>query len=339
MQTIRFRSEIDIPRYPFKLEHFHRVATFGSCFAANMGERLEAARFSVLDNPFGVLYNPFSIRTALQRAADNHLFGKDDLIFHEEQWHSFYHHSDFSRGDPQECLRVINESIRKTQSYLSKTDFILITYGTAYVYRYRKNGQIVSNCHKIPAKEFDHFRLSLSQISENIRRTIAAARRLNPEIRFIFSVSPIRYLKEGFTENQLSKALLLLAVHEAIGQDERSVYFPAYEIMMDDLRDYRFYEANLVHPNALAIDYIWHIFAEAFFSEECRRSVQKTEKLVSACRHRPRNPGAGKYKQFLINQLKYADDLQKEFPYLKLDEEISFLQETLTRIENGDFNL
>ena len=339
MQEIRFRSEIPLPQYNFKIEHHHKIFTLGSCFATNIADRLRRFRFDVLDNPFGVLYNPVSVLNAMKITQSKRQFGKKDLIFYDAQWHSFYHHSDFSHPNADHCLRAINDNLRQTKHFLSAADIAIITYGTAYVYRYFKTQQIVSNCHKIPAAEFEHFRLSLKEIRDSIHKTVETIQKINPELRIIFSVSPIRYLKEGFRENQLSKSLLLLAVDDVIEKKERCFYFPAYEIVMDDLRDYRFYEANLTHPNDLAVDYIWQVFSRSFFSRDCFRIMEQVEKVVQAYHHRPQKPHTEKHKQFLLNQLNFAEQLQRQYPHLDLEKEMEHFREILSIIEKEHFNL
>jgi len=339
MQEIRFRTEIPLPRYGFNIEHHHKILTMGSCFATNLADRLRRFRFDVSDNPFGVLYNPVSVSNAMDIIQSERQFAKEDLTFHDEQWHSFYHHSDFSHPDADHCLATINEGLRKARQFLTSADILIVTYGTAYVYRYIKTGQIVSNCHKIPAGQFEHYRLSFEEIRDSIRKTVETAHKLNPKVRIVFSVSPIRYLKEGFIQNQLSKAVLLLAVNDVSDKNDRCIYFPAYEILMDDLRDYRFYEANLTHPNAIAVDYIWQVFSRSFFSKSCFGIMEKVKKVVQAYEHRPRNPQTGKHKQFILKQLNFAEQLQKEYPHLKLRKETDYFRELLSTIEKDHFNL
>ena len=339
MQAFRLRSEIPVPQYNFKLEHHHKIVTLGSCFASNIAERLQDFRFTVMDNPFGVLYNPISILQSVKSIQSEKLYSKEDLIYHDEEWHSFDHHSDFSRCNAEECLKIINDNLEKTRAFFSLADILIITYGTAYVYKHLKRDRIVSNCHRIPAQEFKYFLLNLQETIEATQKIVDTARAINPAIRIIFSISPIRYLKEGFTENQLSKALLFLALHKAIADKEDCVYFPAYEIMMDDLRDYRFYKANLTHPNALAIDYIWRIFSQSFFSRECFMIMEKVEKVVQAYRHRPRNPQTNKHKQFILKQLNYAAELKNQYTYLNIEKEMNYFKEILSVVEKGNFKL
>ncbi|HGY54775.1 MAG TPA: GSCFA domain protein [Caldithrix abyssi] len=338
MQKIRFRTEIPLPEYPFRLEHSYKFVTLGSCFATNIADRLRSYRFSVLDNPFGVLYNPASILQSLQLLQSNQQVTKEDLIYYDEEWHSFDHHSDFSRSNAEECLQAVNSGLDKSRIYFKDAEVLMITYGTAYVYKHIRRGRIVSNCHRVPAAEFEHFRLDFADIVEMIRDSIRIARNLNPAVKIIFSISPVRYLKEGFAENQLSKALLILAVYKAIEREEHCVYFPAYEIMMDDLRDYRFYEGNLTHPNTMAIDYIWHIFSRSLLSEDCLNMMEQVKQVVQAYSHKPRNLQSKKYHQFIRKSLQFAESLKKQYTYLNLDHEITYFKEFLAGIENGKFN-
>lgn len=335
---IKFRSEISIPPFSRPIEHSQSILTIGSCFADNMAAMLKQYRFNVLVNPFSVLYNPASIYEALRLLAESRLFTADDLIFHEGEWHSFYHHSEFSHSDQQVCLQRINEQLSAGRQFLKEAGHLIITYGSAFVFEWIETGKIVSNCHKIPAGQFSQRLLSLEEIIRYLREAITLAKQVNPDLNIILSVSPIRYLKNSFAENQLSKSLLIVATHrvmemlnekQAGGQVESCSYFPAYEIMLDDLRDYRFYEANLTHPNQQAIDYIWEKFSRACLSVECQKILPEMEKLNRARQHRPRNPHSQMHQQFIRQQLSVLDQLKSKYPYLNLKNDYEYFSSQL----------
>jgi hypothetical protein len=321
---VKFRTEIDIPKIDQPINHYDPIITFGSCFAENIGEILTKLRFSVCNNPFGVLYNPVSIYNSINLISTNEEFEEADLIFHNGEWHSFYHHSSFSSHNHLKALSDMNTKLQETRTFIQKSKFVIITYGTAFVYAYRKNGMIVSNCHKIPADQFDRSLLSVKDLKQSIKSTIEEIKELNPEINLIFSVSPIRHLKDGLPQNQRSKALLIVALQEIVSTTPNTYYFPAYEIMIDDLRDYRFYEQNLTHPNDMAIQYIWDKFKSACLSASCIETLKHVEKLNAALSHRVRNPDSEEHRIFIENHLKLLAQLKEKYEYLDFDEEIKY---------------
>jgi len=245
---MKFRTEINLDKSKHPIDHDEKIVTIGSCFAQNIGEYFEHFRFNVMCNPFGVLYNPISSFNSFNLARDKKTFTRGDLIESNGEWHSFYHHSDFSHHDHKICLEKINSGLKATFDFLSKTDVIIITYGTTYVYRHIEQNIVVSNCHKIPANEFEHYRLSLDETKKVIEQTINLLKAANKNIRIIFTVSPVRHWKDGAVNNQLSKSTLLLAVDKIVKSNKNCEYFPSYEIVMDDLRDYRFFDSDLLHP-------------------------------------------------------------------------------------------
>ncbi|OGU55375.1 MAG: hypothetical protein A2V66_04170 [Ignavibacteria bacterium RBG_13_36_8] len=329
-----FRSEIDLPKSDLVIEHNNRITTVGSCFAENISQNFIFYRFDVLGNPFGVLYNPASIFNSIKLLSDRKVFKKEDLFFDQGEWHSFYHHSDFSNHNADACLEKINEELVKTRKYFETTDVLIITYGTSYVYKHRERNIIVSNCHKIPAAQFDRLRLNMNETNDHIESTYKLLKEINNNIKIIFSVSPVRHWKNGAVDNQLSKSVLLMAVHEAIKEKGDCVYFPAYEILMDDLRDYRFYESDLVHPNKIAVEYIWEKFVNAHLTDSCKNVLMEIEPLAKAIFHRPRNIFSDNYKNFILNQLNLIERLRKKYYYINLKEEEKYFQKQLKEIQS-----
>ncbi len=313
---MKFRTEINIVRAPQTILHHEALLSIGSCFAENISTLLKERFFNVLENPFGVLYNPLSIADALQFVLKRKVFTADDLIFHQGEWHSFWHHSSFSHPDQQKCLKNINTQIQQTHYFLKQANWLIITFGTAFVYFHKQHGGVVANCHKRPENEFERRLVNIEEIVAKWERLLNALKRFNPHLRFIFTVSPIRHLRDGLTANQQSKSTLILATHRLIEKQDSAFYFPAYEILMDDLRDYRFYEANLTHPNEQAISYIWKNFQKMFFNTATQQIVQQMENFSKRLKHRFRNPDSPQAQEFKAQTEQLWQKLLKQFPYL-----------------------
>ncbi|MFH1198148.1 MAG: GSCFA domain-containing protein [bacterium] len=318
---MNFRTEIipDISTIP--IEHHHKILTIGSCFAENIGEYFFYYKFDVLSNPFGVLYNPVSIFNGIKILSDEKMFTEKDLIFDQDEWHSFYHHSDFSHHDKQKCLDKINSGIKRTKEFLTSSDYFIITYGTAFVFEHKERGIIVSNCHKIPGNQFNRYLLSFEDTKQRIDRTINLLKEINSKLKIILTISPVRHWRDGAVDNQLSKSILFLALHESIKGKENCFYFPSYEIVMDDLRDYRFYKQDMLHPNNIATDYIWDKFSGTFLSEGCLKIITEVKKIIQAAEHRPRNTNSPKHKEFAASMIKLIDTLEKKHPHINLESE------------------
>ena len=265
-------------------------------------------------------------KNCLNFSGDQHYWNQEsDLIYYQEQWHSFYHHSNFSEIDWKKCIQNINNSLKNALKFLENSKFVILTFGTSYVYKFNKTNLIVSNCHKLPQSNFTRFRLSVEENINYITSAIKLLSQINPNINVILTVSPIRHLKDGAAENQLSKASLLLAIDEVVNNTDNCYYFPSYEIMLDELRDYRFYAQDMLHPGKSAIDYIWEKFSDAFFSDECKSIMKEVGKISKAKNHIPRNKEVKSYQTFLLNQIDLIDKLSKKYPHLNLlDDKIFF---------------
>lgn len=321
---MKFRTEIEIEKSLDTIEHSNKVLTIGSCFAENIAEYFKDTRFNILGNPFGVLYNPISIYNSLKFAVDEKEFSESDLIQHQSEWHSFYHHSDFSNHDKKVVLNNINVSIKSTHSFLINADIIILTFGTSYVYKHLEKGIAVSNCHKIPQKEFSHYRLPHIETVDSIKKTIKLVKSINPKVKFILTVSPVRHWKDGANNNQLSKSNLLLAINKIVNSERNVSYFPSYEIVMDDLRDYRFFNSDLVHPNKMATDYIWEKFTNSFCSENCLQTMNEVSKIVSARNHRVRNINSDEHQYFVASMINKIESLQKKYKHLELNDDLNY---------------
>ena len=317
---IKLSTEVSLPEMPEKLSYRRKSMMMGSCFAESIGTKLQDLCFPIDVNPFGILYNPVSIVNSLEILMSGKLFGEEDLFYANGLWNSFYHHSRFSNLDKQDCLADINNRIAEASKTLRQSNLLFITFGTSWVFEDKSSRQIVSNCHKLPASTFHHYRLRSAQIVEIWIKLIERIFDINPKIQLVFTVSPIRHLKDGEHENQLSKAILLIAVDELIKhfRGEKINYFPSYEIVLDELRDYRFYASDMVHMNEVAVDLIREKVASVFIDPEDRKISLEIEKLRQALNHRPLNVVSDEYKQFIEKQLEKTLQLKDKFNYLDL---------------------
>lgn len=316
-------TKVEYGKAPFKISHLSKSLLLGSCFAENIGCLMRENKFDCDVNPFGILYNPLSVSKALDDIIACKHYGPDDLFFHQECYHSYMHHGSFSATNREMVLDTINTRLSKASQRLAQTEVLIITFGTAWVYYLQSTREVVSNCHKMPAKTFVREKLTVNDIVETYSSLIAKLQQCSPNLRLLFTVSPIRHVKDGLHENQLSKATLLLAVDELTRRfPEQISYFPAYEIVMDELRDYRFYADDMVHPSALAIQYIWERFCELYFSADTLQLMKECSNLARALAHRPLKPDSTEYKRFLGQIVLKIEQLNEKYPYLDLKKEL-----------------
>ncbi len=320
-------TRISIPKAPFAFSYTEQTVLLGSCFAENIGKKLEENKFKTDLNPFGTLYNPSSIAEAIRMLLHPERFTGDDLFRHEGVYHSFSHHSRFSSPSETECLENINGRLFSSAEIIRKARRMIITLGTAWVYRLRSTGKIVSNCHKLPEKMFDRQMLSVDEITAEWKSLLLSLWEQNPELKILFTISPIRHWKDGAHGNQLSKATLLLAV-EQLQKDfpEQTAYFPAYEIMMDELRDYRFYADDMLHPSLQAVEYIWERFTETMLSRETQAILKEWKDIQKAINHKPFQPESEAYKHFISQTLLKMERLNEKFPYFDMTNEIAVIK-------------
>ena len=312
-----FRTILPAQRAPFSIGHSDRLLLIGSCFTENIGARLHSGKFPVYINPFGIVYNPVSMTRCLNHLLlDNQQFEENNLFEHAGLWHSWEHHGHFSRPDRAEALAGINTALKTAAAHLKKTNRLLLTLGTADVFRLRSTGQVVANNHKMPAALFEQGRISVAETAERITAVLEKIKLQNPDLQVIMTVSPVRHIRNGLVENQRSKATLLLACEQICQALPYAHYFPAYELLLDDLRDYRFYANDMLHPSEVAADYIWQFFGDTFFSEETRRLYTRVEKITAAMRHRPFHPETPEHRAFARAQLVAIEQLSEEHPEL-----------------------
>ena len=318
---MQFRTKIPILQSNFKIDYNAKIVSLGSCFAVNMAEKFDYVKFENTCNPFGILFHPLAIEKLIDFAVSRKQFTEKDVFFHSERWHCFDVHSDLSNSSKDELIANLNAIVVSTKLQLQSASHIIITYGTSWVYRNLESNTIVANCHKVPQAAFSKEILSVETIEKSIQNSLDLIQKINPKVNFIFTVSPVRHLKDGFVENQLSKAHLITAIHQilqsAICNLQSAIYFPSYEIMMDELRDYRFYAEDMIHPNQIAIDYIWQRFSETFISEESHSIMKEVETIQKGLAHRPFNSNSESHQQFLSKLQDKMVELQKQFPQIQ----------------------
>lgn len=325
-----FRTQVKIERGVLGFSHATPVVLVGSCFAENIGERLSGHFFPVDINPFGTLYNPASVAEGLRMLINGKQLQTSDLFSHEGAFHSFTHHSRFSASTEEDCLRKINERLQSSSIALREAERLVVTFGTAWVYKLKSDGRIVGNCHKLPEKMFERARLTVDEVVADWCDLIETLRQKNPRLKILFTVSPVRHWKDGAHGNQLSKATLLLAVEELCKQyPDHTAYFPAYEIMMDELRDYRFYTDDMLHPSSLAVDYIWESFATSYLTADSRMLLKDLAGIRRALNHKPFNPENAAYRTFLKQTIEKAESLNKVIGENRLSPVIKMLEDRL----------
>jgi hypothetical protein len=322
-----FRTPVSIPCPAFDVSYGDVMTLLGSCFAEEIGNRLLDTKFAVDVNPFGTLYNPASVAASLRRLMQPRPYTADDLFEYEGMYHSFAHHSRFSSPSAEDALEGMNSRLTTSSEHLKRSTLLLITWGSAFVYRIRLSGQTVSNCHKLPDSFFVRERLSVDEIANEWDDLMDELLKAYPSLRVVFTVSPIRHWKDGAQGNQLSKATLLLAA-DRLKQHHPDVitYFPAYELMMDELRDYRFYASDMLHPSPTAVDYIWERFRQTFFSPDTQSLFAAWQDVHKALQHRPPHPESEAYQRFIVQTLLKAKHISEKFPYFDISKEISALQ-------------
>ena len=304
------------------LDYHDVLLLMGSCFATKIGERLQENKFRCWLNPFGVLYNPMSIASSLRLLMDKKFPTEEDIVFHEGCWHSLSFHGDFSASTQEGLFKNIRHSLDACHDVLQQISCLFITFGSAYVYEWKKTGKVVANCHKLPEKLFDRRRLIVSEIVEEYVALLSAVWQENPTMRVLFTVSPIRHVRDGLHENQLSKATLLLAIDEIKNLfPDQVLYFPAYELLLDELRDYRFYADDLVHPSRMAVDMIWQRFIESCFTPATLTTMKSVKEIKNMLEHRPLHPDSAEYARFLHQIVLKIETLSEKYPYFDFDKE------------------
>lgn len=319
MEIRNYRTNLIIPKSTDEITHQTNLMSIGSCFSEHIGERLLNYKFPIVINPHGILFNPISIADSLTQIIHNQSFSESDIFYHNNRWQSFYHHGRFAKADKNDCLNEINTSIQSAHQQIQNLDYLLLTFGTANVFEHKKTGQIVANCHKVPNTEFERKRLTIAEITTAFEPIFSQLKTINPNLKIILTVSPVRHIRDGLVENQRSKSTLLLAIDELTKAYDFVTYFPSYELVIDDLRDYRFYKEDMIHPSKVAVDYVWNHFANAYFSENTRQINQQVQKIIQAKNHRPFDAQSENHQAFLKKLTTKIENLQKQYPFLNFE--------------------
>lgn len=326
---MNFRTQVELPKRETEIRHSDRIMLFGSCFAENIGNLLLTNKFRCDVNPFGVLYNPLSIVESLRQILSCRVYAEKDLFYAGGCWHSWMHHSAFSGLTSVSCLSAINGRLRLASDSLPRLDWLVVTWGTAFAYRLKETAVVVGNCHKQSDSLFVRQLLTVEEIVVEWESVLAALRKVNPALKVLFTVSPIRHVKDGMHGNQLSKSTLLLAVDALCRRWPGCYYFPSYEIMMDELRDYRFYADDMLHPSPVAVSYLWECFSACFFSKETSRIMKEWEDIQRALNHKPFHAQSEAYRNFLTQIVLKMERLKEKFPYFDLQKELEQCQARL----------
>ncbi len=320
---MEFRLEFTPKPFVQKINHAHKLFLAGSCFTEQIGNKLAAHKFQIIDNPHGILFNPVSIAKSMVSYIEDKRYTKEDLFFKDELWGSWDHHTRFSSLDAGESLQKINESQAAAHAFLKDADWLLLTLGSAFVYEL-ENKQVVANCHKMPTDKFRKRLLSSEEVITTLDTLVYRLRQFNPKLQLIFTVSPVRHLRDGFVENNRSKATLLNAVHHITDKFEKIAYFPSYELIIDDLRDYRFYAEDMVHPNYAATNYVWEKFIAACIDEPSQLLMADIYKINAAMSHKPFNPASTAHQTFKSKYLQLCKKLQQDHKHVDLTEQLAY---------------
>jgi len=309
-----FRTKVPVKEGSPKIEHSSGVFLIGSCFVENIGAKLEWFKFKNLQNPTGIIFHPSPMRRFFQRISNQEEYKKKNILEFNGGWQTLEAHSDMRRGTEKECLNDLNLALKNTRKFVENATHIIISLGTAWGYVYEDSEQIAANCHKIPQKKFKKELSSINDIVNDLEVISHSILKINKNARMIFTVSPVRHLKDGFQENQLSKAHLIAAVHQFINSNRQSSYFPSYEILMDELRDYRFYSQDMLHPNEVAINYIWNVFSGKWLLKKSLDLNVEIDKIQKALTHRPRDEKSLEHRKFLTKLQVKIEEIQEKHP-------------------------
>lgn len=316
---MQFRTQIPIKKSSFPISYDSRIVSLGSCFAVNMGAKLDYFKFRNTTNPFGILFHPLALEKAIQYSLSGRQFTEDDVFHYNERWHCYDAHSDLSSTDADELIESLNSAAKLLSTELKRATHIIITMGTAWAYRHIEADAVVANCHKVPQKEFTKELLTVPAIKKSLQNIIELVHQVNNEVQVIFTISPVRHIKDGFAENQHSKANLISSLHEILNDypdGKKLQYFPSYEIMMDELRDYRFYAEDMIHPSQTAVDYIWEKFTEGIVTEQTSLIMNEVDSIQKGLLHRPFNADSSQHTLFLNKLTSKINRLQEQYPHI-----------------------
>jgi hypothetical protein len=330
---MEFRTSFDIEPSQLKITHADPVMLIGSCFASSIGDKLAEGKIPAMINPSGTVYNPVSVSATVDSLVTKKTYSIDDLYNNEGTWLSFDHYTGFSSENSDKVLSSVNERAKMAHTFISSAKYLFVTFGTARVYRFKKSGKIVSNCHKVPAREFTHELLSVDEITTIWNRQLDNLKALYPGLKVIFSVSPVRHMKDGAHGNQVSKSTLFIAVEKLLEHKSSPGYFPAYELLMDDLRDYRFYASDMLHPSDEAVNYIWEAFSSCYFTRETRDLWNEISSVSKGVSHKLKSDSSSQSDRFARSMLANIDAIVKKVPGIDMGSERSYFNSLLNKAE------
>lgn len=327
-----FQLPIQLPGLPNGISYTDKLLLTGSCFTEHIGDKLAELKFTVLQNPHGILFDPHSVASSLVSYIHNKQYHESDLVFFNELWQSWQHHSCFSDMNMQRCLVQINESQNKAHEFLRQANWLIITLGSSFSYRLTDlaiqsgtgEGAAVANCHRAPAQWFRKHFMTIEETQSVLDNCLHQLFQFNPKLKIIFTISPVRHIRDGVIENNRSKARLIEVVHHLVNKFEKLFYFPAYELVIDVLRDYRFYDIDLVHPNFAATRYVMEHFMKNCMCEPAQQLAIEIQQLVTARKHKPFQPTTDAHKKFLKMNEEKLRGLVMKFPYLQMEEELNY---------------
>ena len=323
---MEFRLEFTPKEFDLKINHSHQLFLAGSCFTEQIGAKLQNHKFRIIDNPHGILFNPISISNAISSYIQNKLYKESDLFFHNELWGSWDHHTKFSSIHQSECLNKINNSQESAHTALKNADWLILTLGSSFAYQI-ENERVVANCHKVPTDKFEKKLYSATAIFDVLDQMIQELKLFNSKLKTIFTISPVRHLRDGFVENNRSKANLISAVYQITDKHPSVLYFPSYELIIDDLRDYRFFAEDMVHPNYAATNYVWEKFLATCIDEDSKQLMKEIAIIRNARSHRAFNPESIQHQKFLNTNLEKVLKLKETHNYIDFTDEIEFFSQ------------
>jgi hypothetical protein len=333
-----FILDINIPQPPVRISYKDKILLTGSCFTAHIGNSLAELKFRTMQNPNGILFDPASVAYSLVSYIQNKQYTKDDLFYLNEVWNSWQHHSVFSHTNAEQCLAGINRSQQQAHEFLKEADWLIITLGSSFSYHLTNENSIrqgVANCHRAPGQWFRKHLMTIEEINSALDGCLHQLWQFNRKVKVIFTVSPVRHIRDGVIENNRSKARLIEVVHHLVNKFDNIYYFPAYELVIDVLRDYRFYDIDMVHPNYAATEFVLEKFAKHYIDEASQSLMQELKKIVTARKHKPFQPETQAHQQFLKLHLEKAQALQQQNPFLDLNEEINYFSKNASNFSSN----
>ena len=319
---MQLTTPIEIPKFSQKIDYNTRMMFIGSCFSDHIGEYLSNHKFKSLSNPFGSMYNPLSVVQCIEAILDVSEFVESDLQERKGQFFNYNFHGSFSDSEPMLCLEKMNQAVQNANKHIQNLDYLFITLGTSWVFELKHNNKVVANCHKMPAEIFTRRKIEVSEIVSHLDELQTRLFDKLPNLQIVYTVSPIRHFKDGAIANQQSKASLFVAIDKLLEDNSNIHYFPAYELVNDELRDYRFYARDMVHLSEITVDYIRNKFANNLFGDETQKVYKKVADIVAAANHRPLHPDSIEYKQFCQKMINRIDELSKKYQGLDFEKEI-----------------